>query len=222
MQVVDVDDALRQHEELHSQGGSGGESESKGQSDDEDEPTLEAMQDEGHDGNEDEEGGGISEAETTDSEIDESELQKLDEEQRQSLISAYHPEAIPDNFAEVQAKCAIRRDAAGQIDDPHHKTIPFMTKYEVTRVLGMRASQLDHGALPLSEVPSGVLDGYQIARQELLDKNIPFIIRRPLPDGAFEYWRAQDLEVLFPIAPVASQMAAPSVATVSTSTGSRS
>jgi hypothetical protein len=29
---------------------------------------------------------------------------------------------------------------------------------------------------------------------ELKQKRIPFIIRRPLPNGGSEYWRVQDLE----------------------------
>ena len=196
LQAVDIDEMLADQGEQLSQEPEDSEAQSES---DTDMPSPEAVGD-----------SGASESDS-DSELDEAELQKLDDEQRQSLIAAHHPEAIPDNFAEVQARCTIRRDAAGQIDDPHHQTVPFMTKYEVTRVLGMRASQLDHGAAPLTEVPSGVLDGYQIARQELLDKKVPFIIRRPLPDGAFEYWRAQDLEVLFPIAPVATGTAVPNI-----------
>ena len=143
--------------------------------------------------------------ETTDDDDEEDELQKFNGEQRQSLISAYHPEARADNFIDVQSRCAIRRDANGTIADEYHQTLPFMTKYEVTRILGMRASQLDDGAAAYIDPPPGIVDGYQIARQELLEKKVPFIIRRPLPDGKFEYWKAEDLEVLFPIASVAQQ-----------------
>ena len=31
---------------------------------------------------------------------------------------------------------------------------------------------------------------------ELKEKKIPFIIRRPLPDNTFEYWKLQDLELI--------------------------
>ena len=31
---------------------------------------------------------------------------------------------------------------------------------------------------------------------ELKEKKIPFIIRRPLPDNSFEYWKLQDLELI--------------------------
>ena len=35
-----------------------------------------------------------------------------------------------------------------------------------------------------------------IAEEELKQKKIPFIIRRPLPNGASEYWKVKDLEML--------------------------
>ena len=39
-----------------------------------------------------------------------------------------------------------------------------------------------------------IIDGYIIAEEELKQKRIPFIIRRPLPNGGSEYWKLQDLE----------------------------
>ena len=32
--------------------------------------------------------------------------------------------------------------------------------------------------------------------EELNNKKIPFIIRRPIPNGASEYWKINDLELL--------------------------
>ena len=42
-----------------------------------------------------------------------------------------------------------------------------------------------------------MIDGYTIALQELKEGKIPFIIRRPLPNGASEYWKINDLERLY-------------------------
>lgn len=77
--------------------------------------------------------------------------------------------------------------------DPHHKTYPFLTKYEYTRIIGFRANQLSQGAQPFINVPEHVSDVREIARLELAEKRLPFIIKRPLPDGSHEYWRLQDL-----------------------------
>ena len=84
----------------------------------------------------------------------------------------------------------------GAIIDDMHRTLPFITKYERTRILGIRAKQLNNGAKPFITLGEDMLDGYTIAKQELKEKKIPFIIRRPLPNGASEYWRLEDLEML--------------------------
>jgi hypothetical protein len=36
----------------------------------------------------------------------------------------------------------------------------------------------------------------EIARLELEQKRLPFIIKRPLPNGKFEYWRLYDMMVV--------------------------
>ena len=88
------------------------------------------------------------------------------------------------------------RDSAGVIVDDLHRTIPIMTKYEKTRILGPRAKQLNEGSPAFIKIDSTVIDGYLIAVKELEQKKTPFIIRRPLPNGGSEYWRIQDLEIL--------------------------
>jgi DNA-directed RNA polymerase subunit K/omega len=88
------------------------------------------------------------------------------------------------------------RNADGAIVDVMHKTMPFMTKYEKTRILGQRAKQLNQGAQPLIPVDKKIIDGYLIAQLELQQKALPFIIRRPLPGGKSEYWRVSDLELI--------------------------
>ena len=40
------------------------------------------------------------------------------------------------------------------------------------------------------------MDSYIIAELELKEKKIPFIIRRPIPGWACEYWSLKDLEVI--------------------------
>ncbi len=41
----------------------------------------------------------------------------------------------------------------------------------------------------------GETDPLQIARKELLEKKIPLIIRRYLPDNSFEDWKVKDMIV---------------------------
>jgi DNA-directed RNA polymerase subunit K/omega len=72
---------------------------------------------------------------------------------------------------------------------------PFLTQFERTKVLSFRASQLAQGSRPYIEVPDTVSDLYVIAKMELKMKKIPFIIKRPLPDGNYEYWNLSELVV---------------------------
>ena len=88
----------------------------------------------------------------------------------------------------------VIRDKDGIIVDDLHKTIPFLTKYERARILGQRAKQINSGSTTFVKVPENVIDGYLIAELELKEKKIPFIIRRPLPNGGSEYWSLRDLE----------------------------
>ena len=87
-----------------------------------------------------------------------------------------------------------RPDIVFIIVDDLNKTIPYLTKYEKARILGQRAKQLNSGATPFVKVPENVIDGYIIAELELKQKQLPFIIRRPMPSGGSEYWSIKDLE----------------------------
>ena len=73
-----------------------------------------------------------------------------------------------------------------------------MTKFEKTKILGERCKQLQSGSEPFIDIDEdGYLDEYLIATRELEAKKIPFIIRRPLPNGGSEYWDIRDLEILY-------------------------
>ena len=126
---------------------------------------------------------------------DEEYLQKFDEEIKVKYIQETHPECIIDNLHSVDAYTKITRDATGAIIDKYHKTLPFLTKYEKTRILGQRAQQINSGAEPFVDVPEHIIDGYLVAEMELAQKKIPFIIRRPMPNNSFEYWKIADLEL---------------------------
>ena len=129
-------------------------------------------------------------------EEDEDYLQKFDEELRTNFINQHHPEISVHNYEEVKKLATVVRDANGTIIDQLHRTIPIMTKYESTRILGQRAKQIETGAAPLVKVSDTTVDSYVIAEKELREKKIPFIIRRPIPNGGSEYWHVYDLELL--------------------------
>ena len=123
-------------------------------------------------------------------------LQKLDELTKRNIIGDYHPELQQHNHDEIESLSVVVRDDHGNIIDPFHRTVPFLTKYEKARMLGERSRQLDAGAKPLVEVETGIIDSYLIAVAELEQKKIPFIVKRPLMNGGCEYWKLKDLEYL--------------------------
>ena len=136
----------------------------------------------------------IADDEDDDDENEENYLQKFDYEINKNYITEFHPECLNHNNDEVSKLAKVVRDEFNIIIDPLHKTQPYLTKYEKARVLGQRAKQIETGAKPLVKIPENIIDSYVIAELELREKKIPFIIKRPIPGGAFEYWHLRDLE----------------------------
>ena len=128
--------------------------------------------------------------------LDENYLQKLDSDMNKDIIKEHHPELLTHNAEEVETACLIVRNEYGDIVDPLHRTVSFVTRYERARVLGERAKQINSGAQPFVPIDTTLIDGYLIALQEFEQKKIPFIIRRPLPSGNSEYWRLSDLDII--------------------------
>ena len=123
-------------------------------------------------------------------------LQKFDAEINKNYILDFHPECAIHNYDEISLLTKVIRDKENNIIDDLHKSIPFLTKYERTRVIGQRAKQINSGAKAFIKVPENVIDGYLVAELELMQKRIPFIIRRPTPGGGCEYWNLKDLEII--------------------------
>jgi DNA-directed RNA polymerase I, II, and III subunit RPABC2 len=114
-------------------------------------------------------------------------------EDAHKLLQA-HPEIQADYIEIIKERLPVKDLPI--LNDANHTTRPFLTHYEKTKVLSLRASQLAHNSRPFIEIPAHVTDVHEIARLELEAKRIPYIIKRPLPDRTFEYWRLQDLIIL--------------------------
>ena len=121
-------------------------------------------------------------------------LQKFNTINKLNYLTDAHPECLPDNYDEIIALTKLTRDEHNNIVDPLHKTIPILTKYEKTRVLGQRAKQIEHGGDIFVKTDTLIIEPHIIAEYELKFKKIPFIIRRPIPGGGSEYWNLKDLE----------------------------
>jgi len=112
-------------------------------------------------------------------------------------LYAQHPELVIDYKESIMNRIPLKVvQPSNSKPDENHTTYPFVTLYERTKIIGLRANQLSQGARALVEIPKEITDVRDIARLEYEQKKLPFIIKRPLPDGTYEYWRLADLMIL--------------------------
>ena len=71
-------------------------------------------------------------------------------------------------------------------------SINVLTKYEKTKIIGMRLQQLANGADPCVETTKKD-DIRSIALRELEERKLPFMIGRALPNGKKEYYKLEDM-----------------------------
>ena len=136
---------------------------------------------------------------TTDYDSDEvldDELKKIDDNLKNKIIN-FCPELRKKSFDEIKALSVCVRDKNNNIIDEYHRTVPFVTKYERAKIIGVRAKQLDSGSKPYIQLEDTMIDSYKIAEMEMTEKKLPFIIRRPIPNGKSEFWKMKDLELLY-------------------------
>lgn len=96
---------------------------------------------------------------------------------------------IPDEYAKIK-----------NVDKSTYRSLPIMTKYEFDQVIGLRTMHLSRGAMPLVEIPSDYkvisnINLREIAQRELLEKRLPYMIKRVMPNGKNEYWALAELDL---------------------------
>lgn len=70
----------------------------------------------------------------------------------------------------------------------------ILTKFEKTKIIGMRLEQLARGAPPYVDT-TGITDIRAIALKELEERKLPMMLGRPMPGGKMEYFRLEDVVV---------------------------
>ena len=87
-------------------------------------------------------------------------------------------------------------DIIRSYDPSKNKSRNFMTKYEKVKIIGLRAEQIQRGAVPYVEFDKVNFDPIDIAMKELDARKLPFMICRTMPNGDKEYWRLDDMIIL--------------------------
>ena len=73
------------------------------------------------------------------------------------------------------------------------KTAPFLTKFEKTKLIGIRAQMISNGSEPVVNVPVHIHDSIAIAELEFEKKCIPLFVKRYISDNEYELWRPEDM-----------------------------
>ena len=101
------------------------------------------------------------------------------------------------NIVEQKNNTVCKDECYRRICKKTRNTHPFMTKYEKTRLMCIRAQQIVNGAKILVNIPiEKQNDIHYIVSKELEEKKIPLIVRRYLPNGEHEDWKANELSFI--------------------------
>lgn len=80
------------------------------------------------------------------------------------------------------------------------KSRPFLTKYEFNQVIGLRTTHLSKGAPVLIDLPDDFkiksnMDLRAVALRELVEGQLPYIVKRQMPNGKYEQWKLSELDL---------------------------
>lgn len=74
------------------------------------------------------------------------------------------------------------------------KTFNFLTKYEKNYIMGIRINQIINGSpIFINYDKNKPFNVFEIVKEELYQKKLPFKIKRKLPNGNIELWNLKDL-----------------------------
>lgn len=126
-----------------------------------------------------------------DAEVEETEEKTYFSNPIETLLK-HHPECVLEYEESEQSTIPI----TSSLNDKKHRSMPFLSTFERTKILGFRTNQLAQGARPYVRVPDHITDVLDIAKIELEERRLPYIIKRYMPDGTYEKFRLSDFIIL--------------------------
>ena len=103
-------------------------------------------------------------------ESDDEETDVIENYVERDIFQIYHPQIKQINNQELQSLIKIKRNEDGLIYDEKHKTIPILTRYEKSKIIGLRAKQINSGGDLFIKAPANIIDGITLAKMELKQK----------------------------------------------------
>jgi len=99
-----------------------------------------------------------------------------------------------------EVKPVFRSEVVDTIKQPR-MTQPYFSKHEYTALIATRAQQIADGAKPLVDLKgmktSDPMFIWNVAKREIEERKLPYIIRRQLPNNTSEFWSVQELEIMW-------------------------
>lgn len=123
---------------------------------------------------------------------EESYLDEIDDDLKEELEGDDIDDTGNDSRIEVLQDITTSYDKLVKVEGTDRKTVPYLTKFEKTTVLGIRAQQISSGSPIMIDIGK-LRDPLEMAKKELLEGKCPLIIRRTLPNGTYEDWRLDEL-----------------------------
>lgn len=89
----------------------------------------------------------------------------------------------------------VVRERGQELLNENRRTLPKMTLYEATAMIGVRAKMLATGA-PAHPRAKDAGDHIRVATREFILRVIPLKVRRTHPNGDYEIWKLNEFEIL--------------------------
>lgn len=126
-------------------------------------------------------------------EIEDEDKNETDEQDDEVTIDFYQP-----TNEELESDNEYDDILEDDIIDEHivskKKTFNILTKYEKNYIMGIRINQIINGSpLFIEYDKTKPFDVFEIVKQELYQKKLPFKVKRKLPNGNIELWNLKDL-----------------------------
>ena len=97
------------------------------------------------------------------------------------------------SLVKKRVSCQDQESTIIKIIDPNNRiTTEYMTSYEYTSVVGVRATHISEGA-PLYTDPSGLHDPIDIAKKEIAENKCPLSITRKIGNSMIEIWEVNEM-----------------------------
>ena len=135
--------------------------------------------------------------------VDDSERVEVQSNDPLQMLFRHHPECRVYYAAAITPKLALIAappDFPTRVGAPdvNHRSQPWLSQFERTKIIGFRSNQLAQGAKAYIDLThyKHIVNTGDIARLELKEGRLPFIIARMMPDGLFEFWSLSDLLIL--------------------------